>query len=341
MTVITRSRIPVIARRQQGRRGNPVAHVIAAIAALTFTPTAHAQTYPTKSIRLIVPFVAGGTTDTTSRILAQALSPALGQQVIVDNRPGATGRIGTELVARSAPDGYTLVFASAGPNVILPGAYAKLPYDAVKDFAPVSLVAFSDHVLVVHPSLPVKSVKDLIALARARPGELGYASAGTLSVSHMAGELFAQRAKVKLSHIAYKGGSQGTMAILTGEVSMYFVGAPSVVSQKDSGRLKLLASTGAKRMKALPDLPTVAETLPGYEVTQMMAILAPAGTPAEIVSRLNAEIVKAAANPKVAQQLASVGADPQTTSPDELGAYIRREIEKWRKVVKAAKIVVE
>jgi tripartite-type tricarboxylate transporter receptor subunit TctC len=312
-----------------------------AIGALLVTTSAAAQSYPTKPIRLIVPFVAAGTTDTTSRILAHALSASLGQQVIVDNRPGATGSIGTQLVAKAPPDGYTLLFGSAGPNVILPSASKKVPYDAVKDFAPVSLVAFSDHILVTHPSLPVKSVKDLIALARARPTQLAYASAGTLSVSHMAGELFAQLAKVKLSHVAYKGGGQGTVAVLSGEVAMYFVGAPSVMGQKDGGRLRLLASTGAKRMKAMPNLPAIAETLPGYEVTQWMGVLAPANTPNDVVAKLNAEIGKALANPKVAAQLADVGADPQMTTPDEFGNYIRREIARWSKVVKAASITVD
>lgn len=314
---------------------------IVALAAFALASTAFAQTYPAKSIRLIVPFVAAGTTDTVSRIMAQHLSASLGQQVIVDNRPGATGRIGTELVAKSAPDGYTLLFGSAGPSVILPSASAKLPYDAVKDFTPISLVGLSDHVLVMHPSVPVKTVKDVVALARAKPGQLTYGSAGTLSVSHMAGELFAQLAKVKLTQVAYKGGGQGMIAIFSGEVSMYFGGAPTVMIHKDSGRLRFIASTGARRMKALPNTPTIGETLPGYDVTQWMGILAPANTPKDIVSRLHAEIVKAVANPKVAAQLNDVGADPHTTSPDEFGAYIKREIGKWSKVVKAAGMVLE
>ena len=277
---------------------------VTGIVLLAMTGTASAQPYPTKPIRLIVPFVAAGTTDTVSRILAQALSASLGQQVIVDNRPGATGSIGTQLVAKAPPDGYTLLFGSAGPNVILPSASSKLPYDAIKDFAPISLVGYSDHILVTHPSVPVKSVKDLIALARARPAQLSYASAGSLSVSHMAGELFAQLARVKLTHIAYKGGGQGLAAIFSGEVSTYFVGAPSVMALRDSGRMRLIASTGAKRMKSLPDLPAIAETLPGYDVTQWMGVLAPANTPSDIVARLNAEIVKTVSNPKIAAQLA-------------------------------------
>jgi tripartite-type tricarboxylate transporter receptor subunit TctC len=318
-----------------------VAHAAYAAFAALLPCAALAQAYPTKSVRLIVPFVPAGTTDTTSRIMAQALSVSMGQQIVVENRPGATGRIGTELVAKAPPDGYTLLFGSAGPNVILPGAYAKLPYDAVKDFAPISLVGFSDHILIVHPSLPVKSTKDLIALARSRPGQLTYSSAGTLSVAHMSGELFAQLANVKLQHVAYKGGGQAIVGTFSGETSMYFGGAPTVVRYRDSGKVRFIATTGAKRMKQLPDVPTVGETLPGYDVTQWLGILAPANTPNEVISKLHAEIVKAVANPKIAQQLAEVGADTHTTSPDEFGAYLRREIAKWRKVVKAANLVLE
>jgi tripartite-type tricarboxylate transporter receptor subunit TctC len=315
--------------------------IVALAAWALFSANASAQSYPSRSIRLIVPFVPAGTTDTTSRIMAHALSTALGQQVVVENRSGATGRIGTELVAKAPPDGYTLLFGSAGPNVILPGAYPKLSYDAVKDFAPISLIGYSDHILIVHPSVPVKSVKDLIALARARPAQLTYSSAGSLSVAHMAGELFAQLAKVKLVQVAYKGGGQAVVATFGGEVSMYFGGAPTVVRYKDSGKVRFIASTGAKRLSTLPELPTIGETLPGYEVTQWLGMLAPANTPNDIISRLNAEIVKAVANPKVAGQLMDVGADPQTTSPEEFAAYIRREISKWSKVVKAAGMVLE
>jgi tripartite-type tricarboxylate transporter receptor subunit TctC len=318
-----------------------IAALVASAPLMLVSVSAYAQSYPNRSIRLIVPFVPGGTTDTTSRIMAQALSAALGQQVVVDNRAGATGRIGTELVAKAPPDGYTLLFGSAGPNVILPGAYSKLPYDAVKDFAPISLIGHSDHMLVVHPSVPVKSVKDLIALARARPGELSFSSAGSLSVAHMAGEAFRQLAKVKLVHVAYKGGGQAIVATFSGEVSMYFGGAPTVVRYKDSGKVRFIATTGAKRSKMLPELPTIGETLPGYEVTQWLGMLAPAMTPNDIISRLHTEIVKAVANPKVAAQLTNVGADPQTTSPEEFAAYIKGEINKWRKVVKASGMVLE
>jgi tripartite-type tricarboxylate transporter receptor subunit TctC len=311
-------------------------------AALAILPvTVAAQPYPTRSIRLIVPFPPGGATDTTSRILAHALSQSLGQQVVVDNRPGATGRIGTELVAKAPGDGYTLLFGSAGPNVILPGAYSKLPYDAVRDFAPITLVGHSDHVLVTHPSLPVKSVKDIVALARKNPGQLTFASAGIFSVAHMSAEFFKQVAKVDMVHVPYKGGGLAIVATFTGEVSMYFGGAPTIAAYRNSSKLRLIATTGARRSKSFPGLPTIGETLPGYTVTQWLGVLAPATTPREIVTRLHAEIVKAVTNPKVAAQLAAVGADPATTSPEEFLAYIKGEIAKWAKVVKASGIALE
>ena len=300
-----------------------------------------AQPYPTRSIRLIVPFPPGGATDTTSRIVAHALTQSLGQQVVVDNRPGATGRIGTELVANAPGDGYTLLYGSAGPNVILPGAYSKLPYDAVRDFAPITLIAHSDHVLVTHPSLPVKTVKDLVALARKRPGQLTFASAGIFSVAHMSAEFFKQVAKVDMVHVPYKGGGLAIIASYTGEVSMYFGGAPTIAGYRNSSKLRLIATTGPRRSKSFPGLPTIGETLPGYAVTQWLGVLAPATTPNEIVSRLHAEIVKVVSNPKVSAQLENVGADPTTTTPAEFLAYIKSEIAKWSRVVKASGIALK
>ena len=300
-----------------------------------------AQSYPARAIRLIVPFPPGGATDTTSRIMAHWLSQSLGQQVVVDNRPGATGRIGTELAAKAAPDGYTLLFGSAGPNVILPAAYAKLPYDAVNDFTPVTLVAHSDHVLVMHPSVPARTIKELVALARRRPGQLTFASAGSLSVAHMSGEFFKQVAKVDMVHVPYKGGGLAIVASFTGEVSMYFGGAPTIAAYKNSSKLRLVATTGSKRSRLFPDLPTIGETLPGYAVTQWLGFLAPARTPNEVVGKLNTEIIRAVSNPKVTDQLVSVGADPATTTPDEFLSYIRNEIAKWAKVVKASGMVLE
>lgn len=304
-------------------------------------PVVHGQPYPSKPIRLIAPYPPGGGVDATARIVAQALSDALEQQVVVDNRGGASGRIGTEIAAQAPADGYHLLLGSVAPNAIIPGAYPKLPYDSVKDFAPISLVADSDYVLSVHPSLPVRSVKELIALARARPGQIAFASTGNLGGPHLAGELFKQLARVDMVHVAYKGGGPATTSILSGETSLIFGSAPTVLPHAKVGRLRLVATTGPKRSRTLPELPTVSETLPGHEVTQWYGILAPAGTPREIISKLHAEIVKALANPKITQQLERLGADARTTTPEQFAAHIKTEIAKWSKVVKSSGIKVE
>lgn len=300
-----------------------------------------AQTYPSKPIRLITPYAPGGGVDATARIIGHALSEGLGQQVVIDNRGGASGRIGTELASKAPADGYNLLLGSVAPNAIIPGAYAKLPYDSVKDFVPISLVAVTDYVLTVHPSLPVRSVKELIGLARARPGQILFASTGNLGGPHLAGELFKQLAKVNMVHVPYKGGGAATTAILAGETSLIFGTGPTVVPHAKAGRLRLIATTGGKRSKVLPDLPTVGETLPGHEVTQWYGILAPTGTPPEIVSRLNSEIKKAVANPKVAQQFTGLGATATASTPDEFAAHIKAEIAKWGKVVKSSGLALK
>ncbi len=294
-----------------------------------------AQAYPAKPIRLIVPFPPGGGTDVSARILARALSEDPGWQVVVDNRPGATGRIGTELAAKAAPDGYTLVLGTAGPNAILPGAGAKLPYDALKDFTPVTLVDSADYILVVHPSLPVKTVRDLIALARTKPGQITFASAGNLSVGHMAGELFKHDAKVDMTHVAYKGGGPAVVATVSGETALYF-GGPSVVQQSKAGLLRAVASTGTKRSRVFPELPTVGETLPGYAISQWVGVLAPAGTPRDIVSVLHATIAKVLVTPRVTEQFTNAGSERIASSPEEFSAHIRAEIAKWQKVLKGS-----
>lgn len=316
--------------------------VLASIAfAFMASTTVRGQTYPGKPIRLIAPFPPGGGVDATARIAAQALSEALGQQVVVDNRGGASGRIGTELAARAPADGYNLLLGSVAPNAIIPAAHPKLPYDAVKDFAPISLVAETDYILTVHPSLPVKSVRELVALARARPGQIAFASTGNLGGPHLAGELFKQLAKVDLVHVAYKGGGQATTSILSGETSLIFGSGPTVVPHANAGRLRLIATTGARRSRATPQLPTVGDTLPGHEVTQWYGILAPAGTPPEIVSRLNGEIVKTLREPKFVQQLDRIGANAVTSTPEEFAARIKAEIAKWGRVVKTSGIPLE
>jgi tripartite-type tricarboxylate transporter receptor subunit TctC len=317
--------------------GRALALATLTIASLSGTE-ALAQAYPSKPIRLIAPYPPGGGVDATARIVAGALSEALGQQVVVDNRGGASGQIGTEIAAQTAADGYTLLLGSVAPNAIIPAANPKLPYDAVKDFAPVSLVAESDYILAVHPSLPVKSVPQLVALAKAHPGQIAFASTGNLGGPHLAGELFKQLAKVDMVHVAYKGGGPATTSILSGETSLIFGSGPTVVPHAKVGRLRLVATTGPKRSKVLPDLPTVGETLPGHEVTQWYGILVPAKTPTDIVSRLNAELVKALATPKAIEQLERLGTTSRTTTPAEFSTHIKAEIAKWSRVVKSANI---
>jgi tripartite-type tricarboxylate transporter receptor subunit TctC len=303
------------------------------------THVAYAQSYPTKPVRLISPYPPGGGTDATARIIAQALGDHMGQQVIVDSRGGASGRIGTELAAKSLPDGYTLVLGNVAPLAILPGSGMKLPYEPLKDFQPVSLIATSDYILTVHPSLPAKNVKELLALARAKPGALAYASSGNMGGPHLAGELINLLAKVNILHVPYKGNGPAAVAILTGESQLMFGSGPSVVPHIDNGKLRALATTGPKR--TMKELPTMSEFLPGYEVTQWYGILVPAGTPKDIVARLHKEIVTAVANPKNAQALIKLGTAPVSTSPEEFAAFIKSETAKYAKVIKAAKITPE
>ena len=295
-----------------------------------------AQTFPAKPVRMISPFPPGGGTDAVARLVAQALSDQLGQQVVVDSRGGANGIIGTELAARSAADGYTLLLGNSAPHAILPHLTLKLPYDPVKDFSPISLGALSDFVLVVHPSVPVKNVKELIALAKAKPGQLNYAAGGTGTPSHLAMELFSLLAEVKLVQVPYKGNGPASIGLMTGECSVMIGSGPAVLPHHKAGKVRALATTGLKR--SILDLPAIAEFLPGYEVVQWYGVLAPAGTPKEIVDRLHAEIARTIANPKLAQLLTNMGLVPTSNTPDEFRALIRLEIEKWGKVIKAAGI---
>jgi tripartite-type tricarboxylate transporter receptor subunit TctC len=302
-------------------------------------PVSLAQGYPTKPVRLISPYPPGGGTDATARIVAQALGDQMGQQVIVDSRGGASGRIGTELAAKAVADGYTLVLGNVAPLAILPGSGMKLTYEPLRDFQPVTLIATSDYILTVHPSLPARNVKELIALARAKPSALAYASSGNMGGPHLAGELINLLAKVKILHVPYKGNGPAAVAILTGESQLMFGSGPSVVPHIDAGKLRALATTGPKR--TMKELPTMAELLPGYEVTQWYGILVPAGTPKDIVSRLHKEIAAAVANSKHAQALVKLGTQPVTTTPEEFAAFIKSETAKYAKVIKAANIQPE
>lgn len=309
--------------------------ILTALAAAA-APGAGAQAYPSKPIKLISPYPPGGGTDAAARIIAQALSDQLGQQVVVDTRGGASGLIGTELAAKSVPDGYTIVLGNVAPLAILPAATPRLPYDPLKDFSPISLVALSDYVLTVHPSLPAKTLKELLALTKANPGKLTYASSGNLGAPHLAGELMNLLAKVKTVHIPYRGTGLAAIAVMSGESTMMFGSGPSVVPHANSGKLRALATTGLKRSMA--GLPAMNELLPGYDVTQWYGLLLPAGAPKEIIDRLHKEIARAIANPKIAQLYTALGTQPISNTPDEFLAFIKAEKDKWAKVIKTANI---
>lgn len=299
---------------------------------------ARAQAYPVRALRLIVPFAAGGPSDVIARTLAQQLTSAVGQQVVVDNRPGANGIIGTELGVRAAPDGYTLVML-AFPHAINPSLQAKLPYDTVADLAPITLATSGPMLLAVHPSVPANDVRSLLALARKRPGELTCGSSGTGSTAHLALAMLNFMAGVEIAHISYKGAGQGITDLLGGHLSMYFGGVMAVLPHVKSGKLKGLAVSTRKRSEAAPGVPTVAETgMPDYEVSGWYGVAAPARTPAAIVRRLNAEIVSQLQRPDVKERLAANGAEVVAGTPEQFASYIQTEIAKWEKIIKAAGI---
>ena len=314
---------------------------LAALVLAAASGAALAQAYPNKPLKLIVSSSPQGGTDTIARIAAAQLSESLGQQVVVDNRPGANGQIAVAMLAKSPPDGYTLLMSGAASLVIHPHTYSKLPYDVARDLQPVSLMAQSDYILAVHPSLPVKTVKDLIALAKARPGQIAFSSSGQSGIPHLAGELFKLRANVDMLHVPYKGGGPAALAILSGEVSLMFGTGPTVVPYAKTGRLRLIATASEKRSKTMPELPTVGETLPGVVVSAWYGMQVPAGTPKEIVNRLASEIAKAVTIDKVARAIVASGLEPVTNSPEEFAAYIREQTVTWGKVAKAARIPVQ
>ena len=312
-------------------------HAIFGTAALLMSAVALPQTYPEKPVRVIVPFPAGGAADIVARQVAQGLATNVGGQFLVDNRAGAGGAIGAELVARAQPDGYVLLFASSSAISIGPHIGAKSPYDALRDFTPIVLIAFAPNVLVVHPSLPAKSVKDLIAVAKARPGELNFASNGSGTLSHLTGELFMQRAGIKMVHVPYKGAAPAVVDTMAGNVTVLFAAYPSVAAQARAGRLRALAVTSAKRAEIAPELPTVAEAaLPGFESSQWWGLYAPAGLSGSIVGRLNAETNKVLKTEDVRKRLAADGAEAAGGTPAQLAAFHKADFEKWAKVVKAA-----
>jgi tripartite-type tricarboxylate transporter receptor subunit TctC len=301
-----------------------------------------AQSYPAKPIRMMIGFPPGGGTDIVGRIVAQKLGDALGQQVIVDNRGGASGQLAAELVSKAAPDGYTIMMAHIAAISILPSLVAKLPYDAQKDFAPVSLAASGPNLLVVHPSVPAKSVRELIALAKARPGQLQYASPGAGTVQHLAAELFKLQAKVDILHVPYKGSGQSIIDLIAGHVHMDFDTVPPVINHVRQGKLRALAVTSAKRFSLLPDMPTIEEAgVPGFDMGTWWGIVTPAGVSKDIITRLNSELVKSIRQADVQEKIAGVGAESVSNSPEEFAAFIRAETEKYARIVKAANIKLE
>jgi tripartite-type tricarboxylate transporter receptor subunit TctC len=296
---------------------------------------AFAQSYPNKPIRFVVPFPPGGPADILSRIIGQSLAETWSQQVVIDNRAGAGGNIGAEIVAKAPPDGYTLLMGFVGTHAINASLYRDMPFDPVKDFEPVGLVAMVTIILVVHPSVPVKSVKELIALARARPGELTFGSPGNGTPQHLAGELFNTMAGVKTGHIPYKGAVPALNDLLGGRLSMIFSSMPPALPHVNAGKLRALGVTSAARSPAAPDVPTIAQSgLPGYEVINWYGVLVPAKTAKDIVGKLNTEIVRIMNLPAVKERLAAQGAESYTSTPGEFADYIRKESEKWAKVVK-------
>ena len=316
--------------------------LLAALVATTAFATAYAQQpYPARPIRIISPFAPGGGNDVLSRTIAQKLTENVKQQVIVENRPGANGVIGTEAAARAAPDGYTIVLIPSG-HAVNASLRRKLPYDSIRDFTPITLVGSSPLILAVHPSVPAKSVKALAALARARPGQMTYGSAGIGSSGHLGGALFETLTGVKMVHVPYKGMGLAITDLMAGHISLVFGTSASVMPHVRSGRLRALATTGAKRSPALPDFPTVAEAgVPGYEAGLWYGFVGPARIPGDIVRRLNAEIVAVLKSPEVHDRLASQGVDATPSTPEEFGKLMVTDLERWAKVVQRAGIRAE
>ena len=308
---------------------------MAGLVLAAFCGAAAAQNYPAKTVRMVVGYPPGGPTDVLTRIVSQKLTQTWGQQVIVDNRPGASGMIGAEFTARAAPDGYTLLMVPV-TYAVTPSLFAKMTYDVEKDLSPVAQVAAAPFILVVHPTLPVKTVKDLIALDRRSPGQINFASASTGGMPHLAGELFNSMTGTKLVHIPYKGAAPATTDLLSGQVTLMFNNMLSAMPQVKAGRLRAVAVTSSKRSAAAPELPTIAETVPGYEASGWYGAFAPAATSKELIGRLNAEINRIMKMPDVTQRLAGDGVEAVGTTPEQFGAYLKQEVAKWGKVVKAS-----
>ncbi len=320
----------------------PIARLIIAAMFALVSAGVIAQPYPVKTIRIVVPNPPGGTSDILARSIGQKLNEAWGQPVIVENRAGANGNIGANLVAKSPADGYTLLLTDVGALAISPSVFPDLPYDPARDFAPVVLISYSPHVLGVNPSVPAKTVKELITLAKSRPGQLNFATAGVGSAPHLAGVEFALRTGVQWTYVPYKGGSQAVADVAAGHADALFNGMLATFPQVKGGRIRALAVSSTKRVAAAPEIPTVAESgLPGFETGSWQGMLAPAGTPREIVLKLNAEIRRILGTPEIQAQLADQGTEVRADTPESLGQFIRAEIPRWAKVVKKSGIKVE
>jgi tripartite-type tricarboxylate transporter receptor subunit TctC len=303
--------------------------------------TAVAQPYPAKPIRIIVPFPAGGIADVYARLIGARIGESWGQPVLVENRTGAGGNIGADAVAKSPPDGYTIAMGSLGTHAVNVSLFASMPYDPVRDFAPIAHVLEAEGLLVVHPSVAAQNVAELIGLLRAKPGAMTYASAGMGTASHLAGELFKALAKVEMVHVPYKGNVPAITDLLAGQTSLLFATMPTVLPHAKAGKLRALATIGAARAAAAPELPTVAETLPGFEVNNWIGLFAPAGTAADIVQRWNAEVLRTMQSPQIQARLPAEGARFIPTTPEQFGAFVKAEIAKWAPVVKASGARVE
>ncbi len=317
--------------------------IIASVALAAIGPSqALAQAYPTKPVRLVVPFPPGGSTDIVARIVAQKLGERIGQPMLVENRGGAGGTIGTDAVAKAAPDGYVLGFASTSTHAVAPAVYAKLPYDPIKDFAPISLVAVTPYLLVVNPKVPVNSLKEFVAYVKPRPGKFNYASAGTGSTTHLAMEMLKSAAGLFILHIPYNGNGPAGTAVIAGDVEFLFGSLPAVLPHAKSGRVRALAVGTPKRSPSLPDVPTVAESgFPGFDASLWLAVMAPAGTPAPVIDRLNKEIVAVVRSPDAADALNKAGAEPITSTPAELANMVKVGIQKYAAAVKRAGVKLE
>jgi len=314
---------------------------IIAIALAASSLQVQAQSYPNQPIRLIVPFAAGGPSDVLARAFSQKLGEDLGQPVIIDNKPGAGTNLAAEFVARSKPDGYTIFLMMVGTQAINETLYKKLSYNTVKDFAPITLVASSSLMLVANPSVPVKNVNDLIAFAKANPGKVNFGSSGTGTPLHLGGELFNVQAGTDITHIGYKGAAPALTDVLGGQIQTAMVGTPAALPHVKSGKLTPIGVTSLKRTPNAPEVPAIAETLPNFEVELVYALVAPAGTPNPIIKRLNAQMGTILNNPEVKTQLASRGFDVQTSTPEQLGAYIKAEVTKWAPIVKKSGATAE